>query len=289
VDARATSCRLSATIRAMSRRQYGLVGAVVVAQLVAAAVAQSFAATRSAASVIGRMRAEARTLKAVRTQRTGALVYCPSVPEGWAYAPQAGCRLRARVSEEDDLSNGHVVRLVGHVTARGKPSLTYVVGPSGWYQSASGSGCWTLELRVFVAGLLVDYPLPDQRVSILNRTPARIVIEAISRPDAYKLLDYVNPRTFFDYRDVEIGYSGHRAFRVYDRNTPLRTQTPRPSTTPICGQPRARVSPPKVSRDGALEAGGAAWPRRARRRSAGFKWTGTTVTLGRPLPDVPRR
>jgi len=63
------------------------------------------------------------------------------------------------------------------------------------------------------------------------------VIKAASPRLAYTELDYVNPRTFFDYRDVEISHSGHNTYRVYDRSAPLRAQTVRPSTTPTCVQP----------------------------------------------------
>jgi hypothetical protein len=221
----------------MPDRRYWLVVAIIVTQLVVAAVAQSFTATHGAARVIAKMRAEARTLTAIRARRTGALVYCPSVPEGWTYAPHAGCRVRAQVSEEYDLSHGHVERIIGQVTAPAKPRLTYVVDSSGWYRSAAGSSCWTLELRDFFAALLIDYPLPHERVSILSRTPTRIVIQAVSRPDGYQELNYINPRTFFDYRDVEISNFQHGTFRVYDRSVPLSAQTPRPLTTPTCAQP----------------------------------------------------
>jgi hypothetical protein len=221
----------------MLRRRSWLVVAIIVMQFVAAAIAHSFTATHSAARVIAKMRAEARTLTAIRARRTGAVVYCPSVPEGWTYAPQAGCRVHAQVSEEYDLSNGHIERIIGQVTAPAKPTLRYVVDSSGWYRSAAGSRCWTLELRGFFAALLIDYALPNERVSILSRTPTRIVIQAVSRPDAYTELNYVNPTTFFDYRDVDISNSEHRTFRVYDRNVPLSAQTPRPSTTPMCAHP----------------------------------------------------
>src|SRR5262249_16957326 len=103
-------------------------------------------------------------------------------------------------------------------------------------RSTVGSGCWTLELRGFVRAPLVDYPFPNEQVSIVSRTPTRILLKAFSSRVAYEELSDVNPRTFFDYRDVEITYGRHRAHRVFDESRPLRAQTPRPSTAPMCPQ-----------------------------------------------------
>lgn len=85
------------------------------------------------------MPAAARTLTAVRVRRAGAVVYCPSVPEGWTYAPEPGCSLRATVTEDYDLSRGRIRRVIGRVTATERPVLTYVVDASGWYRAAAGS------------------------------------------------------------------------------------------------------------------------------------------------------
>ena len=219
----------------MLRRRSLLVYAVIALALLSAAVARAFTATQSASRVISRMRVEARRLTAVRTERSGALVYCRSVPDGWTFAPQAGCRVRARVTEEYDLSGGRIKRVIGHVTASGRPEFTYVNDSSGWYRSVAGTRCWTRELRGFTAPALVDYPLPGELVSLLTRTRTRIVLRAVARSEGYEQLDYVNPTTFFDYRDVEITHRGRKAYRVYDASTPLPTRTRRPSTTPACG------------------------------------------------------
>jgi hypothetical protein len=203
-------------------------------ELCASAPAGAFTATPAAMRVIEGMRAEARTLSAIRVARSGALVYCPSAPEGWTYAPAAGCRTPARVTEEYDLSRGDVERIIGHVTATHRRMFTYVVDSSGWYRSTAGSGCWTLELRGFTIAPWVDYPLPRTRVSVRQRSSRRIVLQAVTPRLAYAELDYVNPKTFFDYRDIETTRSQHRSYRVYDRSTRLGAQTVRPPTTPAC-------------------------------------------------------
>jgi hypothetical protein len=223
----------------MWRRRGPLLCAVVLAQLSAATAAWSFTATPAAHSVIAKVRTEARHLVTVRTERTGALVYCSSAPEGWTYALQPGCRTPARVTEVDDVHGGHVERIIGRVTAAHRPTFNYVVDSSGWYRSTAGSGCWTLELGVFVAAPLIGYPLPGTHVSIRSSTSRRIVIEAVSHRSAYTVLDYINPRTFFDYRDVEITYANHKAYRVYDRSMALHERTRRPSTKPTCVSPLA--------------------------------------------------
>ena len=212
--------------------------AVVAGSLVgAAAAADAFTATPATGDVIGKMRAEARTLAAVRVRRTGAVVYCPHGPEGWTYAPEAGCSLRATVSEEDDLSRGRVTRIIGRVTAPGRPALTYVVDASGWYRSAGGSRCWTLELTGFTAAPLIDYPLPAEHVVVLSKTRRRIVLRADSRPDAYEELDFVNPVTFFSYRSIEITRARGKSYRINDTATPLKAGTARPLTAPACRTP----------------------------------------------------
>jgi hypothetical protein len=218
----------------MWRRGYSLACSAVLVQLLVATAAWAFTATPAANRVIAAERADARQLPAVRVERTGAIVYCTALPEGWTYAPQPGCHTPARVIETDDLYRGRVERMIGHVTAAHRPALTYVVDSSGWYRSTAGSGCWALELRTFRRAPLIGYPLPATHVSILSSTSRRTVIEAISRRFAYKELDYVNPKTFFDYRDVEITDANKKAYRVYDNSIPLRARIPRPSTTPRC-------------------------------------------------------
>lgn len=219
----------------MWRRRYWLACSAVLVQLLVATAAWAFTATPAANRVIDAERADARQLPAVRVARTGAIVYCTSVPEGWTYAPQPGCHTPAHVTEKDDMYRGRIERIIGHVTAAHRPSLTYVVDSSGWYRSTAASGCWTLELQLFRRAPLIGYPLPATRVSILSSTDRRIIIEAVSHRFAYKELDYVNPKTSFDYRDIEITYANKKAYRVYDSSVRLRTRIPRPSTTPQCG------------------------------------------------------
>lgn len=205
--------------------------------LTSAAAARAFTATPAATSVIRQMRSAATQWTAVYVRRSGALVYCPAVPEGWTYAPQSGCRIPATVTEEYDLADGHIERVIGHVVASRKARFEYVVDSSGWYRTTVGSGCWTLKLRGFVAPLLVDYPLPNEQVAIASRTSTRILLTAFSRRDAYEEVSAVNPKTFFDYRDIEISYAGQNAYLVSDKSRRLHAQAPRPSTTPTCAQP----------------------------------------------------
>jgi hypothetical protein len=202
--------------------------------MVLAVAAGAFSATPAGRKVISRMRAAARALVAIQVDHTGDLVYCPGVPEGWTYAPETGCWARADVTETYDLSRGHIERIVGHVSAGHLPTLTYVADSSGWYQATAGSGCWTETLFGFVAASLVDYPLPAEHVSVLTDTRKRIVLEAVSRPDAYTEFDYVDPKTMFMYRDVEITRVRGTIYRVFDRAKALRTRSPRPATSPLC-------------------------------------------------------
>jgi hypothetical protein len=71
----------------MWRRRYWLACSAVLVQLLVATAAWAFAATPAADRVIDAERADARQLPAVRVERTGAIVYCTSAPEGWTYAP----------------------------------------------------------------------------------------------------------------------------------------------------------------------------------------------------------
>jgi hypothetical protein len=207
---------------------------VVAIQMAAAVAAGAFSATPAARTMIGRMRTAARKLIAVRAKRGGDLVYCLPVPAGWTYAPEFGCSARARVTEEYELSHGRIERIIGQVTAAHRPTLTYVVDRSGWYRLAAGSARWTRTSSGFAAALLVDYPLPGERVSISKQTEKLVVLHAVSKPDGYEVSDYVNPKTLFDYRDVEVMHVKGKVYRVFDRSRPLHKQSPRPATTPAC-------------------------------------------------------
>jgi hypothetical protein len=101
--------------------------AVVAARLVLPVAAEAFTATRAARNVISQMRVAARKLVALQVERSGDLVYCPQVPEGWTSAPRPGCRARAHVPRRTTCRTVTSERILGHVTAAHLPELTYVV------------------------------------------------------------------------------------------------------------------------------------------------------------------
>src|ERR1700722_6682636 len=110
-------------MRAMTRRlTAALVLCGAVAMLVPV-VASAFTGTRAAVGLVNEMYAAYRKVPAVSEVLTGDVVYCPAYPEGWTFAPYAGCTTDARVSEEDQLSNGHVVGIIGLVGAPSRPTL----------------------------------------------------------------------------------------------------------------------------------------------------------------------
>lgn len=137
------------------------------------------------------------------------------------------------MAEEYDLSHGRVVRIVGKVTAHGLPTLRYVRSSSGSYLTAAGLRCWQRLGLPFVEALLVDYPLPGERLTITAHTNGTIVLQAVSSQDAYRELDYIDPRTDFVYRSAEITSARHRQYTVIDHLAVLRRAAPS-IATPTC-------------------------------------------------------
>jgi hypothetical protein len=220
-------------VRARTRRLAEVSVCSAVFALLVPAVGGSFTGTPAALKLVRAMRAAIRDVPAVRQVRTGAVVYCPSVPQGWTYAPQPGCPTRARVSEEYDLSHGKVTRILGDVTAPLLPTLRYVDSPLGWYQTAAGLSCWDLKLSGFTVGPFVDFPLRAEHLTIIARTKRKIVLQGIATQSAYRELDYINPSTDFAYRVDEITSANHKSYRVTDHLTKLTRPTP-PVSTPTC-------------------------------------------------------
>jgi hypothetical protein len=215
------------------RALLSVLGAVALVAVGATSADAAFTGPPAALKLVREMRAAYSRVKAVEDVWTGALVYCPAFAEGWTYAPQPGCRSRARVSEEDDLANGHVVRAVGLVTAPGRPSLRYVVSNQGWFQASVGATCWKFFHLPFVAPLWISYPFADERLSIVGRGASAIVMQATATASGYRELDYVNPRTHLLPREVQFTTAHAKTYRVTIHSSVL-AQATAPVETPVC-------------------------------------------------------
>lgn len=77
-----------------------------------ATTAAAFSGTPAALKLVRELRVAYRSVQAIDNVRSGDVFYCLSVPEGWDYVPHRGCRARARVAEEYDLSHGRIVRVM---------------------------------------------------------------------------------------------------------------------------------------------------------------------------------
>jgi hypothetical protein len=220
-------------VAARVNRSFFAVLVVCLIGLVAAPASGAFTGTPDALRLVRQMRAAYRKVRAVHDALTGDVVYCPSVPEGWTYAPQTGCTVRARVSEEDDLVKGRVIRVFGSVRSRSRPTLRYVASAQGWFQAAVGAACWTSFGLPFVAGFFVSYPFPGERLAISRKSKREIVLAATTSRFGYRELDYVNLRTHLQSRNVLFTHTRHKTYRVGIAISSL----PQPSAavaTPAC-------------------------------------------------------
>jgi len=198
----------------------------------APAVGGAFTGTHAALKLISEQRAVYSKLPAASWVLTGDIVYCLAYPEGWTYAPYAGCTVPARVTEDDQLSNGHVVRAVGVVTAPSQPTLRYVISPHGWYLAADGAKCWASFRLPYVSPLYISYPFPGETVSILSATKSEIVIQALTPKFGYRELDYVDAKTLLEPRIVVVAVTKHKTYSY--TYTSLRAQAPPSLATPTC-------------------------------------------------------
>lgn len=207
-----------------------------VAGALAPAVAAGFTGTPAALRLVAKMRAAYAKLPGVSWVATGDVVYCPQLPEGWTEAPFAGCTVRARVSEEDQLIHGRVLRAVGTVSApsrRNLPTLHYRLSADGWYERAAGARCWRRADLPFVAALWVSYPFPGQTLSIVEQTRSRVVIQALTPKFGLREFDYVNPATGLEPRSIAFTHTAHHTFEVSETETSL-TAPPPTGATIVC-------------------------------------------------------
>jgi hypothetical protein len=216
------------------RRRVALLSIAGMAALIALApaVGGAFTGTRAAVKLISKIRAVYSKVPAASWVLTGDIVYCLDYPEGWTYAPHAGCKIPARVTEDDQLSNGHVVRAVGVVTAPSQPTLRYVISARGWYLAPVGAKCWASFRLRFVPALYISYPFPGQTVSILSNTKSEIVIQALTPKFAYRELDYVDAKTLLEPKTVIFAVTNHKTYSY--TYTALRAQAPPSLATPTC-------------------------------------------------------
>jgi hypothetical protein len=202
------------------------------------AAAGAFTGTKAAVRLVAQMRAAYSKLPAVSWVLTGDVVYCPAYPEGWTFAPRSGCEVHARVSEQDQLSNGNVVFAVGTVTAPSQPTFRYVVDRSGWYRAAGAAKCWKSFARPYTTSQFVSYPLPGQTLSIVSTTKNQIVNQALTPPfgspkTGYRELDYIDPRTYLEPHEVLFTTVSHKTYGIsYDYTFP--PAPPSQVATPTC-------------------------------------------------------
>jgi hypothetical protein len=196
-------------------------------------IASAFTGTPAALRLVHAMRRAYSRVQAVDNVRTGDVFYCASVPEGWDYTPHRNCHARARVVEEYDLSKAHLVQVVGTVSSRGLPTLRYANSKRGLYRIAAGQACWRLTRLPFVNPLLVDFPFPNERLTIAHRTQSTVVLEGYSAPVGYREIDYVNRRSEFEFRSDEITSIGYRSYRLVDHLREARRSAV-PAPAPIC-------------------------------------------------------
>ncbi len=213
-----------------SRVAVAFVGLV---QLAVTSASDAFTGAPAALNLVREMRAASGKVRAFHDSFGGAVVYCPSIAEGWTYAPQPGCTVRARVSEEDDLVRGRVVRIVGAVRATSRPTLRYVASAQGWFRAAAGAACWTSFGLPFVAPPFVSYPFPGERLAITHKSKREIVLQATVVQSGYRELDYVDPRTHLQSRETQFNLSNHKTYRV-DIGISSLERPSTPAATPTC-------------------------------------------------------
>jgi|HubBroStandDraft_6_1064221.scaffolds.fasta_scaffold500226_2 hypothetical protein len=215
-----------------TRRLVAALGASAVLAALAPAIGGAFTGTPAAVKLISMIRAVYSRMPAASWVLTGDIVYCLDYPEGWTYAPHAGCQIPARVTEDDQLSTGHVVRAVGVVTAPSQPTLRYVISPHGWYLAAVGAKCWASFRLPYVSPLYISYPFPGQRVSILSATKSEIVIQALTPRFGLRELDYVDAKTLLEPRTVTFAVTKQKTYSY--TYTSLPAKAPPSLATPAC-------------------------------------------------------
>jgi hypothetical protein len=194
--------------------------------------AAAFTGTPAALALVREMQSAMQRVPAVRTQLTGAVVYCRSVPFEWTFAPMAGCPPVVSVSEDDNLRAGRVVSGAGLITVTARDEIRYVLSPAGFYARPAAASCWQLRLSSLQSRSFIGYPLPDERLAILTRTAHDIVLQALARN--YRELDYVDPGTFLEWRQLDETLTARETYTAAYLIDPLTSAVPVPKPAQLC-------------------------------------------------------
>ena len=216
-------------------RQSRFLGAVLGAAAACALMspaAGAFTGTRAALALVREMRSAYRRVPAVQWVLGGAVVYCPSVPFDWTYAPMTGCNQPATVTEVDNLREGRVAVGVGSIAVNAHPKARYVLSPSGLYTMAVGASCWRPRLSELHSPRFISYPFPGERLAVVEHTSHEIVLQARARN--YRELDYVDPRTFFELRQIDEILTPRQSYKAVYAIHELDAPVSPPSATPSC-------------------------------------------------------
>lgn len=214
-----------------SRFLRAVVGAVAVWAVIPP-TAGAFTGTRAALALVTEMRSAYVRVPAVRWVLRGAVVDCPSVPFAWSYAPMRGCHQRATVTEVDDLRGGRVAVGVGSIAVNSRAKARYAYSPAGLYTQVVGTSCWRLRVPRLQSPRFISYPLPGERLAVVQHTRHEIVLQA--QAGSYRELDFVDPRTFLERRQVDETLTPRRTYKAVFTIHELAAPVDPPSATPSC-------------------------------------------------------
>lgn len=194
--------------------------------------AGAFTGTRAALALVTEMRSAYVRAPAVRWVLRGAVVYCPSVPFDWSYAPMRGCHHRATVTEVDNLRGGRVAVGVGSIAVNSRATARYIYSPAGLYTRAVGTPCWRLRVPRLQSPRFISYPLPGERLAVVEHTRHEIVLQA--QAGSYRELDFVDPRTFFERRQIDETLTPRKTYKAVFTIHKLAAPVSPPSAAPSC-------------------------------------------------------
>lgn len=193
---------------------------------------RAFTGTHAATAVVREMRSAYARTPAVHTVLSGDVVYCLAVPAEWTFAPVQGCAQAATVTENDNLRRGRIAVGAGTVVVNSRAKVRYVISPAGFYAHAAGTACWRLRISQLLSPRFVSYPFPRERLTVLAHKKHEIVLQATAA--GYRELDYVDPRTFLERRQVDETITRQKTYEAVYTIRNLAAPVSPPSTTPAC-------------------------------------------------------
>ena len=173
----------------------------------------------------------------------GSVYYCPSFIGGYAeefafQAPRSCKKHPATASWVNTLSRGKGVSAVGKVTAKGRPTITFVARKTATFIKARGASCWTKQSE---DGFFVGSPpfafFGSEYMTVGRKHNGRIELIGTSKSfNGFKEIDTLNAKTH--HMIGESIYVGRNKKRTEQHLITSYHQVPRapklPRTAPVC-------------------------------------------------------